>query len=226
MLKTIERTTSIFSQTVRDGAGKRPASFQFAQAAKHDRARDESGEEGDGGRDQGEAKVGERTKREGAEQRRDLGAAGSALRPSREAGGDEEEGDRRPAADGRPLKAESLEMTVELVGDEPVGSANEMQDVDDLAVFGDRAARRKTERHGHRHEDEDEERDAERNDRPCHDADARRPNAVIVEVGLGACAFRRSRSAATSASSRPLMRTTTMRGTGRSERSRLSPSHG
>ena len=75
-------------------------------------------------------------------------------------------------------------MGLELPGDEPVGRADEMQHLDDLAVARHRAAGGEPDRRPHRQDHEGEESGGKDDDGVGHRADALRPDAMVVEIGL------------------------------------------
>ena len=75
-------------------------------------------------------------------------------------------------------------MALELLGDEGVGCADEMQDLDDLAIARHRAAGGEPDRRAHRHDHQHEKSGRKNDDRVGHRAEARRPDPMIVEIGL------------------------------------------
>ena len=75
-------------------------------------------------------------------------------------------------------------MGLELPGDERVRSADEMEDFDNLAVARHGPARGEPDRRAHGQNHEGEKSGGEDDDRVGHCPDARRPDAMIVEIGL------------------------------------------
>jgi hypothetical protein len=96
-----------------------------------------------------DAGIAERADREGAEQGCGLvGLRGGQRVALQEAGAHEEQGGKR-AADRRALEADLQEVLLEFVGDEGAFGADEVQDLDDMAIARQRAARGEDHRQHH-----------------------------------------------------------------------------
>ena len=96
-----------------------------------------------------------------------------------------EEGDRRKPADHRAAKPQATKMALELLGDERVRRAHEMEHFDDLPIARHRAARGEPDRRAHRHDHQHEKSGRKNDDSIGHGAEARRPDPMVVEIGLG-----------------------------------------
>ena len=83
-----------------------------------------------------------------------------------------------------PRSPKATEMGLELPGDERVRRADEMEDFDDLAIARHRAAGGEPDRRAHRHDHQHEKSGRESDDRVGHGAEARRPDPMVVEIGL------------------------------------------
>ena len=75
-------------------------------------------------------------------------------------------------------------MALELLGDERVRRAHEMEHLDNLAIARHCAARGEPDRRAHRDDHQHEKSGRKNDDSIRHGAEARRPDPMVVEISL------------------------------------------
>ena len=75
-------------------------------------------------------------------------------------------------------------MALELLGDEPVRRADEMEHLNNLSIGGHRAACSEPDRGAHRDDHQHEKSGRKNDDSIGHGAETRRPDPMVVEISL------------------------------------------